>query len=76
VTNQEEKHLTEAIRRSDVGLHFLYVGGSEDDASAHFRSATGERFSVSSEWMVDSNVESTAAELISKARVKLLSSFA
>ena len=76
MTNEEEKQLTEAMRRSEVGPHFLYVGTSQDDASAHFRSAAGERFTVSSEWTTDSTAESTAADLISQARAKLSTSAA
>ena len=76
MTNEEEKQLTEAIRRSEVGPHFLYLGGRQDDASARFRSATGERFTVSSAWTTDSTVESIAAELISQARAKLSTSAA
>lgn len=76
MTNEEEKQLTEAIRRSEVGPHFLYLGGRQGDASARFRSATGERFMVSSAWTADSTVESTAADLISQARAKLSTSAA
>lgn len=71
MTNEEEKQITEALRRSEVGPHFLYLGTRQDDVCAHFRSATGERFMVSSAWTTDSTVESTAAELISLARTKL-----
>lgn len=76
MTNEEEKQLTEALRRSEVGPHFLYVGARQDDACAHFRSATGERFTISSAWTTDSSAESTAAELISQARAKLSTSAA
>jgi len=71
LTNEQEKEITEALGRSEVGSNFLYLGMRQDDVCAHFRSATGEFFMVSSVWMIDSVIESTAAELISLARAKL-----
>ncbi len=71
----EEQTITEAIRRSEVSEHFLLVrlDPLSANASARFRTPTGEHFTVVADSTADSTLDSIAASLITQARTKLSS---
>ncbi len=73
MATDEEQDITEAIRRSEVGEHLLLVrlDPLRANASARFRTPTGESFTVVADNTADSTPDSIAASLISQARARL-----